>query len=174
MASASILLRPEGPWLHAFVAPQTDAWDFVMLRLQQLGGARLACRTIRGNKSRTKQSLFDEFAAALQFPCYFGENWDAFDECINDLEWLCAEAYVLLIVNSTHLLEGEPAEQVDLFLQTLASAGREWSKPVDGEFARKARPFHVLLQCTQPEEQQLRDRLSTAKIASSPFHIPHN
>jgi hypothetical protein len=29
-----------------------------------------------------------EFAASFQFPYYFGENWPAFDECINDLSWL--------------------------------------------------------------------------------------
>lgn len=39
----------------------------------------LVVRTVRGRKMRSRQGLFDEFAAALQFPLYFGENADAFD-----------------------------------------------------------------------------------------------
>src|SRR5581483_57294 len=164
MAIDSILLRPEGPWLHPFVASESDAWDFVMLGLPQAGEVRLACRTIRGRKSRTKPSLFDESAAALQFPHYFGENWDAFNDCINHLVWLGAEAYVLLITNSIHLLEAEPRQETATFLQILESAAREWSKPVDGEFPRTERSFHVLFQCTQAEEQALREKLKAGKI----------
>jgi hypothetical protein len=53
---------------------------------------RLVVRTLRGVKMQTVQQLFDEFAAALQFPWYFGENWAAFDECLTDLAWLPPEA----------------------------------------------------------------------------------
>lgn len=30
--------------------------------------------------------LHDLFAKAFQFPEYYGRNWDAFDECIRDIE----------------------------------------------------------------------------------------
>jgi len=39
--------------------------------------ADLAVRLVRGHKSRAVDGLFDEFAAALQFPYYFGANWAA-------------------------------------------------------------------------------------------------
>jgi hypothetical protein len=42
---------------------------------------------IRGKRCTTRASLFQECAAALQFPDYFGDNWDALEECITDLEW---------------------------------------------------------------------------------------
>ncbi|NGY75562.1 hypothetical protein F6Y02_01625 [Bacillus megaterium] len=45
----------------------------------------------------------DEWAAALQFPDYFGENWAAFDECLNDLDWLPADRYILFITDA-HLI----------------------------------------------------------------------
>ena len=50
--------------------------------------AALTVRTVRGRKMRTVGRLFDEMAAALQFPHYFGENWPAFDECLADIDWL--------------------------------------------------------------------------------------
>ena len=40
---------------------------------------------LRGRKMTTLRQLFDEFAAALQFPYYFGANKDAFDECLSEV-----------------------------------------------------------------------------------------
>lgn len=171
MSIDSVLLSPHGPWLHPFPATPSDAWDFVMLRLAIQGTARPACRTLRGQKMRTEPLLFDECAAALQFPYHFGENWDALNDSLNDLEWLHAGAYVLLIVNSVQLLEHAPVERRNLFLQTLESAGREWSTPATGEFARGARPFHVLLQGTQTEEPTVKAMLHLAGVASSPLRL---
>jgi hypothetical protein len=38
----------------------------------------------------SKKTLFAVFATSLIFPDYFGENWDAFEECVRDLSWLPA------------------------------------------------------------------------------------
>lgn len=35
-----------------------------------------------------------ELAAALQFPLYFGKNWNALRACLQDLAWLKAQAYL--------------------------------------------------------------------------------
>ena len=58
---------------------------------------------------RTLDALFDEMAAAFQFPYYFGENWDALDECLADLSWLPAAGYVILIRESSEVLALEDA-----------------------------------------------------------------
>jgi RNAse (barnase) inhibitor barstar len=162
------VLRPEGPWLHPFVATTSDAYDRVWA-LQKAGDTRVACRTIRGRKARTTQALFDEFAAALQFPYYFGENWDAFDECLTDLQWLPADAYVLLIENSTHLLETERSDRLSTLFQVLERAGREWGTPAAGQFPRPAKSFHVLLQCTLEEAESLHQMLEAAKVSFEPL-----
>jgi hypothetical protein len=122
---------------------------------------------VRGKKMRTTPALYDEFAAALQFPYYFGENGAAFDECLTDLEWLPADAYTILVSDSAHLLEAEPSEHLTLWLRALDRAGQYWAKPVEGEFARAARPFHVLLQCTPAQERSLYEKLKAAKVSFS-------
>lgn len=43
---------------------------------------------INAKNCDTKENLFKNFAKELNFPSYFGYNWDAFDECIHDLEWI--------------------------------------------------------------------------------------
>jgi diadenosine tetraphosphate (Ap4A) HIT family hydrolase len=50
-------------------------------------------RMIRGNKSKTTPDFFNEVAAALQFPYYFGENWDAFNDCIKDFHTKWVEKF---------------------------------------------------------------------------------
>ncbi len=61
--------------------------------------ANEVARVVRGGRCSDKRRLLQEFAAALQFPHYFGNNWDAFDECMNDLSWIKGSRLVLLIVN---------------------------------------------------------------------------
>jgi RNAse (barnase) inhibitor barstar len=48
-----------------------------------LGGVLL--RVIDAALCPTDQALFNIFAENLQFPDYFGHNWDAFNECLSDL-----------------------------------------------------------------------------------------
>jgi hypothetical protein len=164
------LLRPERPWLHVLVANESEACD-LRTALPETPPGRVAFRVVRGHKARTTAALFDEFAAALQFPCYFGENWDAFDECIADLGWLLGDTYLILIVQSLHLLEGEPPEQFQQLLKVLENAGEEWSRPATGPSPRPARAFHVLLQCSREEEGALRERLRSAKVSAGHLHL---
>ena len=51
-------------------------------------------REIRGWAS--EEDLFRALASALQFPDYFGHNWDALEDCLTDLSWLAAEGHVLV------------------------------------------------------------------------------
>lgn len=108
----------------------------------------LVVRVVRGRKMRTLHGLFDEFAAALQFPWYFGENTDAFDECIADLGWLPPqEGYVIVITDPGEVLVEADVGALSWLVNSLTRACEEWARPVeDGEWwDRPAVPFHVVL-----------------------------
>lgn len=49
-----------------------------------------------GKEISTKEAFLSKAAQAMKFPEYFGYNWDAFDECITDLEWCPAQKYALV------------------------------------------------------------------------------
>ncbi|QGG39919.1 barstar family protein [Aeromicrobium yanjiei] len=108
----------------------------------------LTARILRGRKMRTVSGLFDEFAAALQFPLYFGENEDAFNECIAELETLPAgEGYVVTITDPDQVLAHAGPEALGWLARALESAAEEWSQSVElGEWwDRPPVPFHVVL-----------------------------
>lgn len=51
---------------------------------------------IRGKRCRTETDFLIEVSSAFQFPYYYGENWPAFDECIQDLEWIHSSRFFVL------------------------------------------------------------------------------
>ena len=52
-----------------------------------------------GNISHVKNELdlFSVISTTLKFPAYFGQNWDALDECLTDLDWLDEKGFLLVL-----------------------------------------------------------------------------
>ncbi|GAB0102429.1 hypothetical protein JMUB6875_13970 [Nocardia sp. JMUB6875] len=100
-------------------------------------------REVRGRKMRTVAQVFDEFAAAFQFPYYFGENKDAFDECLRDLDEFgeAAMGYVVVVRNAALMLDQQPAERA-WFAEAMTDAAASWDK--------RGIPFRVVLQDATP------------------------
>jgi RNAse (barnase) inhibitor barstar len=46
------------------------------------------CFCLDGARMTEPQLLMQEFAKQLEFPNYFGHNWDALEDCLADLDWL--------------------------------------------------------------------------------------
>lgn len=61
----------------------------------------------------------------LNFPDYYGVNWDAFDECLNDLEWLTEKN--ILIRHKDLPLENN-SRNAQIYLSILEDASRKWRK----------------------------------------------
>ena len=125
----------------------------------------LALKIIKGRHCKTPAHLFAEFARALEFPDYFGHNWDALEECLADLEWLPAKGYILLITDAGCVLPDE--EEYETFLEILRDAGEAWGSGQAGMGARQATPFHVLFAVSEQEKAK-RVRWGMKEINAEP------
>jgi len=164
------LLSPEGPWLHQLVVSESDLCDLAV-RLDGPSHPGVTCRTVRGSKARSTQGLFDEFAAALQFPCYFGENWNAFDECLADLEWLPGDAHIFIISHAVHVLEDEPPGSFVDFLELVERVARERSEArPDDAGGHGPKPFHVVLHAEPTDGPALELKLEASGV---PYDLLH-
>ena len=133
--------------------------------------ARLALKVINGRHCKTPAALFTEFAQALEFPDYFGHNWDALEECLADLEWLPAKGYILLITDAIHVLGNDDAEY-ETFLEILRDAGEAWGSGQAGMGARRAIPFHVLFAVSEREKAK-RAHWGMEEIKEEPNRKPN-
>jgi hypothetical protein len=109
----------------------------------------LNVRLLRGKKMKDYEGLFNEFSAALQFPWYFGENGNAFDECLADLSWMPPRlGYVLVISHGEECLELTKDSGLTWLVGSLERAATDWSISVDeGQpWDREPVPFHIVLQ----------------------------
>jgi len=127
----------------------------------------LVVRFLRGQRIRTSRQLFDEFAAALQFPYYFGHNWNAMDECLIDFQWLPGDGYVICIQDAHRLLDEETPAGFDTLMRVLQDAAKEWSLPVAiGEWwDRPGKPFHVVLHAPADGFEKLVRRVEATSIS---------
>ncbi len=121
MSSLAAFLK-SGP----VIATCTDAWAEEGVRATVPTGYLV--RAVRGAKMMTLQGVFDEFAAALQFPYYFGENKDAFEECLRDLDEFLGTAagYVVVVRDADRVLAAEPNELAWL-TAALRFVGQWWA-----------------------------------------------
>ena len=50
---------------------------------------------LEGKKIEKKDQFLNHAAVAMKFPDYFGKNWDAFYDCLTDMEWVESNGYVI-------------------------------------------------------------------------------
>ncbi len=94
-------------WAHLITIPESDI-DDLAAEIQAAKGETV--RIVRGQRCQTKERLFQELAAALQFPHYFGDNWDAVEECLGDLGWLDRPRLTLVVSNADQVLQHHDAD----------------------------------------------------------------
>ena len=69
-----------------------------------------------------KSSLLAALGQALNFPDYYGGNWDALDECLIDLSWHSGPLR-LLITHADVIPDALRKDLIEIFLQ----AARLWA-----------------------------------------------
>ena len=112
--------------LHLVQTDESTLCDRVVALITSHPNA--AIRIVRGTKSRTLDAFFDESAAALQFPYYFGENWSAFEEVIGELSSMPAEAYLFVFSSADVLLRDATSDDFRILVETLASQHVDYNK----------------------------------------------
>jgi hypothetical protein len=97
--------------------------------LQAAGAGSVQLARIGLSGCRDKQALMERVARALEFPDWFGGNWDALEDCLGDLSWRAPAPQVLLFEGHELL----PREDVAVLLDILGSSAEYW--------AGRGRPF---------------------------------
>ncbi|MGO4201462.1 barstar family protein [Rhodococcus sp. TAF43] len=101
---------------------------------EDLRAAGRPVRHVRGRRMSTVPALFDEFAAALQFPYYFGRNKDAFDECLGEIGDTVGPDPVVFVLDADALL-GEQVSELAWFAEAVGD--------VPGSIVLQVRPGHA-------------------------------
>jgi hypothetical protein len=142
--------RPPAQYSTSHLASAKPPWTVLLVvKAGQLAEPTLkipdgfVLRVLRGAKCRTTAGLLAEFAHALDFPDYFGHNWDALEECLTDLEWLTGQGYVLLVTDAEQVLARDE-EEYATFLEVLSDVGEAWASRQTGAQSTR-RPFHTVL-----------------------------
>jgi RNAse (barnase) inhibitor barstar len=137
------LQSTKAPWTSLLVIKDGDSLDSLVR-----APAGFVLKTIKGARCKTPAALFTEFARVVNFPEYFGHNWDALEECLADLEWLPAKGYVLLLTDAEQILRQDEGDYATL-LEVLSDAGEAWASGQAGMGERPVTPFHVLFAVTE-------------------------
>jgi len=81
----------------------------------------------------SKETLLHALYQACYFPAYFGFNWDALEDSLNDFSWMVADAYILLF-RDFGVLEARSPEVANSFLEIIKDVAsnrqRQGRKPL--------------------------------------------
>lgn len=78
-----------------------------------------------GRELTTKAQFLDASARELRFPSYFGRNWDAFEESLNDMSWAPARGYLLVFDGAGQFARTQP-DDFAVALGILRESVKRW------------------------------------------------
>src|SRR3569833_3393881 len=90
-----------------------------------------------GTGLRDKRALLDRCAVEFSLPSYFGHNWDALQDCLNDLSWAPSASGYLVVYDHWQDLSDADPEVHRTLTDVFESAITHWQKT--------ATPMAVLL-----------------------------
>ncbi len=96
---------------------------------------------IKGEGIIDKATFLDIWSKTLNFPDYFGNNWDAFDDCLLDLEW-CELTPRIIIYNQPEKFAHQDPKEWETVIDVLLAALGYWTKTVT--------PLYIIFQTEDP------------------------
>ncbi len=79
-----------------------------------------------GRQIASKSDFLQACATVMQFPAYFGHNWDALEDSLRDLSWAPARNSYLLLYDHAARFAAAQREDFDIALDILHSAVEFW------------------------------------------------
>lgn len=157
------LTQLKQPYFHLLVGERSELQRYFSAYQSAEDGSTVV-KQVEGSKCTTLDKLFTEFASAFEFPDYFGNNWAAFDECLNDLDWLPSESYLLLIsdIDQVSITSDNTFKTL---VETLVRSVSEWTegRNYDG-YPTLPTPFHIVFQCSIEKENEVKSRIEMAGL----------
>lgn len=100
---------------------------------------------INGKECTTVNMFLEQIGSAFSFPEHFGRNMDALNDCLNDLDWIDKDNYVLIINNFDHFLSSNYDDKNDIvaFLEEIKSGWENYSGE-DNDVYRKKSDFIII------------------------------
>ncbi len=127
---------------------------------------QISIRWLDAERMRSPGALWDEFCAALQFPHFFGRNWNAFIDCLRALDWELRRSHVLIVVNAESLLADDRPDGLEHFRHVLGFVADELSREYQESFDRRRppTPFHVVFHAAGAGADRWQERLNTGGL----------
>ena len=94
-----------------------------------------------GKNIEKKEQFLNHAATVMHFPDYFGNNWDSFEECLTDLEWVDAEGF-LIYFDHTDGFAQHHESQLETVVELFQDAVDTWK--------REGKSMLVLLSGSEP------------------------
>lgn len=111
---------------------------------------RLSARLLR-----SERDLHERLAESPKMPSYFGRNWDALDEVLNDFYWIEEKQVCLVIGEACELLTEESTATLATFLSIVDKAcrgGREWLARGSSSVDDPAAALTAIISLGEPNE----------------------
>jgi RNAse (barnase) inhibitor barstar len=85
----------------------------------------LAQFRVRLEGVQTKEGFLAAVAQALDFPDWFGHNWDALEDCLTDMSWQPADGYLVILSRAQDFRRAQE-EEFAMALRIFDAAADFW------------------------------------------------
>jgi RNAse (barnase) inhibitor barstar len=96
---------------------------------------------LRGSCMVNHDDLFDEFSREMSFPRYFGRNWPALQDCLDDLTWIPAASAYIIVIREWRDVLSECEVDKPVLERILNDVGAGWAQGPESMIV----PFNTLL-----------------------------
>lgn len=95
-------------------------------------GTRLDLARVDLRGAQDKDVLLERLAVALGFPDWFGGNWDALEDCLQDLSWRAGDGHVFVLEGQDEVAP----DDLGVLIDVLGTSAGFW--------AERGRPFFAV------------------------------